>query len=262
MKALIIVLFLLLASVSNAQTSKLYVVETVGNVKMIVDSKYQESVQATAYPAPGTAIITGEKSRQVVVYSNGVGMYVGSESMVLVRSYIQQPFSNLHDTYAMEPSITRGQTMVGRGIVGICTGNLLAGTMLQYTTPNANVNLYTSRVVIKFTGTGTQVYLFEGKVTVENHGLSKKIDRQPDLVKPNEVAFIDLDGNITISPMEDKDKKELEQCVTSAWEARTRVLFGMLGDAAGAESEIKAFPTVPNKLNDNIVVSPSRVISP
>lgn len=264
-------------------TSKLYLAETKGEGSIVTDGKSYEPRQATAFDAPGTVIETKDDAHQVLVYSNGSAMFVDAQTRVEINRFVQEPFQPDRNSTEMEPSISRSDIHVSRGQVGICTGQLVSGTTMNYSTPHASINIRGGRLAIQTSAESSTVYLLDGDATVRlgNNDLGGQI------LHPGEQAVIrpgppGQPASFTIGPIDRQVVDALDEKVSLACGARKSVSFEMIerkaeqgaggpGDqgavsetGAGAEEtgagqEIVPRPTVPTAPPTNITVSPDRL---
>lgn len=248
---------------NKGPTSKIYLAEVVGSGTIITDGKAFEPRQATAFDAPGTVIETLSESHQAFVYSNGTGMFVDEETRVEINRFVQEPFQpDRNSTMEIEPSISQSDVFVRRGQVGICTGQLISGTTMNYSTPHSTVNIRGGKLSIQVTDAGTTIYLLEGDATVQN------TSGESVVLRPGEQAFIPASGTggITVSPIDHDLMNSLDQMVNVACHAKRTVSFetieriseeGTPGDETGGE--IVARPATPTNPPLNITISPDRL---
>jgi hypothetical protein len=259
-------------------TSKLYLAETKGEGQIVTEGKAYEPKQATAFDAPGTIIETREDAHQAFVYSNGTGMYVDQNTRVVIDRFVQEPFSPDRNNTEMEPSVSQSDVFLARGQIGICTGQLVSGTTMNYSTALAGVNIRGGKVSIVAQEDSTTVYLLDGDATVRAGGH----DMGGTLLHPGEQAVIRPGAAgqppvITVGPIDSKMMSSLDEKVTVACNAKKTVSFeviekkaqngasGIAADApAGASAptpdnptqEISAHPTVSDTPPINLTVSP------
>jgi hypothetical protein len=263
-------------------TSKLFLAEAVGEGNITTEGKSHTAKQATAFDAPGTVIETGKDSHQAFVYSNGTAMLVDENTRVEVDRFVQEPFRpDREKTNEVEPSISQSDVFVSRGQVNICTSQLVSGSTMNYSTPNASVNIRGGKVAVATNGTESTIYLLEGDVTVRTGGR----DTGGTLLRPGEKATIrpgppGRPPIVTVSPIEAAMVPVLDDKVGAACAAKKTVSFETIENKAqfGAEgeptqspgnvgsnapdapdNEIVATPTTPTNLPTNITVSPDRL---
>jgi len=257
-------------------TSKLYLAETVGEGQITTEGKSYDAKQATAFDAPGTVIETKADSHQAFVYSNGTGMFVDANTRVEVDRFVQEPFRPDRNSMEVEPSISQSDVFVARGSVGICTGQLVSGSSMNYSTPHAGVNIRGGKLSISTSDDETVVYLLEGDATVKGGGR----DLGGALLRAGEQATIrpgrpGMPPTVTVGPIDRKVVASLDEKVSVACNAKKTVTFetiervsergldappGTIDDAAGAgEEEIVVRPTTPSAPPPVITVSPDRI---
>lgn len=263
-------------------TSKLYLAETIGEGQITSEGRTYSPKQSTAFDAPGTVIETKADSRQAFVYSNGTGMYVDEDTRVEIDRFVQEPFRpDRNATPEVEPSISQSDVFVARGQIGICTGQLVSGSTMNYATPHASVNIRGGKLSIKTNENETIVYMVEGDATVR--GGTRDVGGT--LLRSGEQAVIrpgppGQPPSITVGPIDRSTAANLDDKVNIACNAKKTVSFEMIEKKAeqgleGSEQEapadapagpdapddeIVAVPTTPTAPPTNITVSPDRII--
>jgi hypothetical protein len=249
-------------------TSKLYLAETKGEGQIITEGKAYEPRQATAFDAPGTVIETKNDAHQAYVYSNGTGMYVDANTRVEIARFIQEPFQPDRNNLEREPSMSQSDVFVARGLVGLCTSQLVTGTTMTYTTPLAAVTIRGHKLAIQSSPEASIVYLLEGDVTVRTRD-----DLGGRLLNSGEQAVIrpgqpGQPPSVTIAPIDREMISALDEKVSIACNAKKTVSFETIerkaaGGASGesaVEEEIVPRPTVTETVPSNIpAVSASRI---
>ncbi len=273
-------------------TSKIYLAEAVGESEIQTGDKIYAAKQATAFDAPGTVIETKAGAHNAFVYSNGTGMFVDENTRVEIDRFVQEPFKPERNSPAdapFEPSISQSSVHVARGAVGVCTSQLVSGSSMSYSTPEASVNIRGGKVSIATSANETIIDLLEGDITVR--GGSKDIGGQ--ILRPGEravvrAATVGQPATITISQIPREAMQVADERVSVACNAKKTVTFEVIekkaeegldtptttestgvsppgappaDDAAGAEGtqEIVVKPTVPAVPPINIVISPDRL---
>jgi hypothetical protein len=270
-------------------TSKIYLAEAIGDSQIQTGEKIYTARQATAFDAPGTVIETKEGAHNAFVYSNGTGLFVDQNTRVEIDRFVQEPFQPNRNTTAdapFEPSISQSDVHVSHGAVGVCTSQLVSGSSMNYSTPQASVNIRGGKVAIETNADETVIDLLEGDITVR--GGSKDIGGQ--VLRPGERAVVrsapaGLPPTITISRIPPEALQVSDERVSVACNAKKTVTFEAIerkaeegldapageapppdgtpgnpsgGDNAG-DQEIVAKPTVPSAPPTNIVISPDRL---
>ncbi|MFI5335848.1 MAG: hypothetical protein ACHQ5A_03640 [Opitutales bacterium] len=271
-------------------TSKLYLAETQGEGQIITEGKAMDPKQATAFDAPGTIIETKDDAHQAFVYSNGTGMYVDSNTRVVIDRFVQEPFNPDRSNSDMEPSVSQSDVFVARGSIGICTGQLVSGSTMNYSTAQATVNIRGGKLSMTADSNSTTVYLLDGDATVRTGGN----DQGGTLLHPGEQAVIrpGLAGQpptVTVGPIDSKVMSALDEKVSIACNAKKTVSFDVIdkkaaanglssageppslaagqtttagttpANAADATQSISAHPTISTTPPTNITVSPDRL---
>jgi hypothetical protein len=272
-------------------TSKIYLAETTGESQIQTNDKIYTARQATAFDAPGTVIETTANSHNAFVYSNGTGLFVDQNTRVEIDRFVQEPFRPNRTTTAdapFEPSISQSDVHVAHGAVGVCTSQLVSGSSMLYSTPQASVNIRGGKVSIETNADETIIDLLDGDITVR--GGSKDIGGQ--VLRPGERAVVraapaGLPPSVTISRIPPEALQVSDERVSVACNAKKTVTFEIIekkaaegldasatdtpavagttpsadntGGGEGADQEIAVKPTVPSETPTNIVISPDRL---
>jgi len=267
-------------------TSKIYLAEAVGDSQIQTGEKIYTARQATAFDAPGTVIETKEGAHNAFVYSNGTGMFVDQNTRVEIDRFVQEPFQPNRNTTAdapFEPSISQSDVHVAHGAVGVCTSQLVSGSSMSYSTPQASVNIRGGKVAIETNADETIIDLLEGDITVR--GGTRDIGGQ--VLRSGERAVVrtapaGLPPTVTISRIPPEALKLADERVSVACNAKKTVTFEVIekkaeegldapaegtdnpanpvpGSDTTGDQEIVAKPTVPATPPTNIVISPDRL---
>ena len=271
-------------------TSKIYLAEAVGDSQIQTGEKIYTAKQATAFDAPGTVIETKSGAHNAFVYSNGTGMFVDENTRVEIGRFVQEPFKPDRNSTAdapYEPSISQSDVHVAHGAVGVCTSQLVSGSSMLYSTPQASVNIRGGKVSIETNANETIIDLLEGDITVR--GGSKDVGGQ--ILRPGERAVVraapaGLPPTITISRIPQEALEASDTRVSVACNAKKTVTFEVIekkaeegldappgnvpadggtpsappaDSGAGDDQEIVAKPTVPANPPTHIVISPDRL---
>jgi hypothetical protein len=255
-------------------TSKIYLAEAVGEAEILTGEKIYTARQATAFDAPGTVIETKEGAHSAFVYSNGTGMFVDEKTRIEIDRFVQEPFQPDRNTTAdapYEPSISQSSVHVAHGAVGICTSQLVSGSSMVYSTPQAAINIRGGKVAIETNADMTIIDLLDGDVTVR--GGTRDIGGQ--ILRPGERAIVRAapagqPPSITIMQIPPEALQVSDERVTTACNAKKTVTFEAIERKAlagpdGADSpdipdqEIVPKPTVPVQPPTNTVVTPYKM---
>jgi hypothetical protein len=278
-------------------TSKLYLAEAVGDSQIQTNDKIYTARQATAFDAPGTVIETKEGAHNAFVYSNGTGMFVDQNTRVEIDRFVQEPFRPDRKSTAdapYEPSVSQSNVHVAHGAVGVCTSQLVSGSSMLYSTPQAQVNIRGGKVSIETNADETIIDLLDGDITVR--GGVKDLGGQ--VLRPGERAVIrsapaGQPPRVTISQIPPEALQASDERTNVACNAKKTVTFEVIEkkaeegldapadtpaetgtpastpaeaapgedapEAGESDQEIVAKPTVPAETPTNIVISPDRL---
>ncbi|MBI2497997.1 MAG: FecR domain-containing protein, partial [Opitutae bacterium] len=146
-------------------TSKLYIAENIGEARVKSGDRIYSVRQASAFDAPGTVIETSENSRTTFVYSNGVGMTVGSNTRVEINRFEQEAFSAKAAAgagSAEEPSVSKSEIYLSRGTIGISTSQFLTGSSMSCSTDLGSINIRGGNIRIESNPDETIIDLLDG----------------------------------------------------------------------------------------------------
>ncbi len=252
-------------------TSKIYVADVEGSAQIDTGETITDLTKRSVYSAQGTVIETKEDATNAMVWSNGTGIYFDPSTRLEVKKFVQEPFTPNRNDMEVEPSISNTETYLSRGVIGLCTSKLVAGSSMNYNTPQASIRIKGRKAVIEVTAEGTKVSLIEGDVTVR----AGSLDSGGQTIKPGQQALISLTGVIRIQNIPDNEVHALEDKVTMACMARKTVYFDAQDkneteedvtafDETGAESdqEIVAVEVTPSEVSPIITVSAATIPKP
>ncbi|MSU48329.1 MAG: hypothetical protein EXS37_04425 [Opitutus sp.] len=142
----------------------------------IIDTgeELDDLTKRSVYTAQGVVIETkkpeleGDRSKNysTVVYSNGTGAFFDADTRVEMRAFVQEPFTPNRSDIEAEPSISQTRAFVARGTVGLCNSKLVAGSNMNYDTPQGSVSIRGRKVVIEASPGVTKISMLEGDSTV------------------------------------------------------------------------------------------------
>jgi hypothetical protein len=222
-------------------TSKLYVADLEGQSEIDTGERIEDLAKKSVHNAQGTIIQTMEDSNNAMVFSNGTGVFLDTNTRMEVKRFSQEPFSPDRSDLESEPSISRTSAFIPRGTVGLCTPKLVAGSTMNYATPIGGVSIRSSKVVIEASDNETKISLVEGDVTVRG-GPS---DASGQTLRGGQQAIIrQLPGQPPVIQIQDIPEDEMdfvEDKVTLACNARKTVFFDVaekkeVGNDSGSDS--------------------------
>lgn len=175
-------------------TSKVYVSDVSGEATIDTGDALEDLGKRSVYTAEGTVIETKKAPNEAdrskyfstMVYSNGTGAFFDADTRVEVKKFMQEPFTPNRSDVDVEPSISQTQAFLARGTVGLCTSKLVAGSNMNYQTPEGSVNVRGRKVVIEAAQGVTKVSMLEGDSTVKGG----TADLGGQIIKAGEQAII------------------------------------------------------------------------
>lgn len=261
----------------NNPASKIYVSDITGESQIAIGQKIEDLIKKSVYNVQGTIIETKVKSSDSLVFSNGTGVFFDAETRVEVRRFLQEPFTPNRTDMEVEPSVSQTQAYVFRGLVGICTSKLVAGSNMTYNTPHAMVNIRGRKLVIEANDETSIISMIEGDSTVHGGAL----DMGGRILRAGERAVIQPGAPgqpniVEIEKIPGDRLGQLEEKASIACMAKRTVYFdtrdtgepgaGNLANAFGggneSTQEIVAITVVPTNVSPDITISPSTLPSP
>ncbi|MDA8527924.1 hypothetical protein N9K67_03880 [Opitutaceae bacterium] len=239
---LTIVGLVLLSTTAFAQkknpTSKLYIADLEGQSEIDTGERIDDIRKKSVHNAQGTVIETKADSNNAMVFSNGTGVFLDSDTRMEVRRFSQEPFTPNRTDLESEPSISQTYNYVPRGRVGICAPRMVAGSSMVYATPHGSANIRGKKVVVEAMDFETKISAVEGEVTIKS-GSAGGAGRT---LRDGEQALISQHPgqppSIIIQPIPDVERADIEDKVTLACNARRTVYF----DASQKKSESGNLP--------------------
>ena len=152
-------------------TSKLYVAEVEGVASINTGDRIDDLVQKSVYSAEGTIIESKPDATTALVLSNGTGMCFDPDTHLDIKRFQQEPFSPNRNDPEVEPSISQTNGWIPHGTIGLCNSKMVAGSTMNFSTPQSVMAIHARKVVIETTDTETRISVIDGEVTVQG-GLS------------------------------------------------------------------------------------------
>lgn len=256
----------------KSPSSKLFVADVEGKAELNNGDKIVEISKKSVYSAEGAIISTNTDSTNAMAYSNGTGIFFDKGTRLEVRRFQQEPFTPNRVDMEVEPSISNTQAYLAQGSVGLCTSKLVAGSVMNYSTPHATIAIRGRKVVVETSETMTRVSLVEGDLTIR----AGDSDSGGQPLRPGEQAVITPSSvggppKIVIQPIPAGERNQIDQKVSAACMAKSTVYFEEVrrrnpaDNAAaaltteGEDTEIVATPVTPTDLPVQFTVSNSRL---
>jgi hypothetical protein len=258
-KGTIYALFVGLLAVSPLQaqsrkknpTSKVYVADVTGSAQIDTGETIDDLTKKSVYTAQGTVIETKEDSTNAMVFSNATGIFFAPDTRLEVKQFVQEPFVPNRNDMEVEPSISRTETYLPRGTVGLCTSKLVAGSTMSYNTPHASIRVKGRKAVIEVTTEGTTVSLLEGDITIRGG----ERDGGGQVLKQGQQALISPSGMIQIQDIPAGQMKALDDKVTMACMARKSVYFNVKEQEVDSEGgDVTAFDETGDTVDEIVVI--------
>jgi hypothetical protein len=261
----------------NNPAGKMYVADITGESQIAIGQKIEDLAKKSVYTVGGSVIETKANSSDSLVFSNGTGVFFDANTRVEIRRFNQEPFTPNRTDMDVEPSISQTQALVVRGLVGICTSKLVAGSNMSYHTPLAIVNIRGRRLVIETSDDVSTISMLEGNSTVHGgpldlsgrilQGGEQAVIRRGAPGQPNQVIIDKIPGE-RLGMLEEKASMACMAKRTVYFETRERSADPAernpgdnFANAFGGEDpstlEIVAIPVVPVNLSPNVTISPS-----
>ncbi len=250
-------------AVVNGPTSKLYVANLKGKSDLSTVDAVTPLTEKTVFNAQGSSILTAKDANNSMVYSNGSGVYLDSDTRLDIKKFVQEPFTPNRYDLDTEPSVSQTQAYLSHGLIGLCTSKLAAGSNMVYTTPQAMLDIRGKKLVIETNNYETRVSVLEGDVTVQAsgsdagqvlHGGQEAVIRSDATSQTNSIVHI--------GPIPDERKQFLSDRAAMACIAKRTVYFEEVSrqnDAGDTTQEIQAAEVVPTNKPTDFTISPSQL---
>ncbi len=230
-------------------TSKLYVAEVEGVASINTGDRIDDLVQKSVYSAEGTIIESRPDATTAIVLSNGTGMCFDPNTELDIRRFQQEPFSPNRNDPEVEPSISQTNGWLPHGVIGLCNSKMVAGSTMNFSTPQAVMAVHARKVVIETTDTETRISVIDGEVTVQGGlsggGETVNTGQQAVITRSSPTA----PSVVKIQPIPPEQSKPLSDRVAIACMARKTVYFDV-------------DKTDPNEIIPKPVVPPGPYIPP
>ncbi|HZP59377.1 MAG TPA: hypothetical protein VFB27_03560 [Opitutaceae bacterium] len=243
-------------------TSKLYVSDLKGQADLNTRDAITALSKKAVFDAQGSTVLTSADSNDSMVYSNGTGIYLDSNTRLSVKKFVQEPFTPNRYDLETEPSVSQTEAHLSYGTIGLCTSRLAAGSNMVYSTPQALFYIRGNKLVIEVSTNETRISVLDGDVTV--HAASGDAGQ---ILHGGEEAVIRSDASnqssiVHLGPIPDDRKKFLDDRVSLACIAKRTVYFEVVnrpGTNGEDTQEIQANAVVPADKPVNFTVSPSQL---
>ena len=163
--------------------AKVFVTSAEGPTEIISGSSVRDAANRTAYDADNIVIETrrnqdpnsSDPGFASMVFSNGTGAYMDPDTRLEVRRFEQERFTPNRTDMNREPSISRTNSFLSRGTVGLCNSELSTGSSMVYQTPLGEVNILGRQVVVEAQEGFTKISMLDGESSVKS-GTSSDAD--------------------------------------------------------------------------------------
>lgn len=245
----------------SAPTSKLFVVDATGSSQIdLGHDRIEPLIKNGVHSPEGSVIESKANSTDSLVLSNGTALYIGPDTRLEVKKFLQEPFLPNRTDLDNEPSISQTVIRLVRGSVGICASKLVAGSSMIYQTPQATIHVRGRRLLIQTDVNETRVTLLEGDVTVVGDELSAG-----STLKPGQQAIArkttDNQVVVTVQPISDTDRAKLDEMISLACISRSTVYFDSVERTQNGATEQQIVPvrTTPANQPTEFTISPARI---
>lgn len=240
----------LLAAEKNP-ISKAYIAGAEGEATVFISTEGRMvDTLRRVYNADGLIFETKKKSNQTIVLSNSSGIYIGENSLLEIKKFIQEPFRPNRIDIEIEPSMSQTRAIIFRGNIAICTPKIVSGSSAIYQTPHCKVKLFNNKVVILVEDNRTTVYSVEGELSIDVE------PNQNRLVGSGEKASVE-DNKILVEKMNKKELELTRDRLTISCRSRKEVYFEMIKE--NDVLEMRFVPIINLNLPTQFTVSPTRI---
>jgi hypothetical protein len=235
--------------VKKSPTSKLYVADAVGEDQIDTGVQIDDLTKKSVYNAEGTTIETKSKSNTSLVLSNGTGIFFDVNTLVHIQAFEQDSFRPNRSDVDDEPSISRTHLYVERGVIGVSTSKLVAGSTMVYDTPLASAIIRGRQAVILSEDNLTVISMVQGEATVQPGPLERPRlvkNHQQIIIRPGKPGEANIVEIVDIPDGADQNAYTwLEERVTTADNARKLVYFEVQA-RKGSDGSVTLFDAASN----------------
>jgi hypothetical protein len=240
--------------------SKLYVADLQGEAEIDTGERIEPLTEKSVHYAEGAVLETKADSTNSIVLSNGTGVYLGPNTKLEIKRFVQEPFWPNRNDLQVEPSVSQMHAYVWRGTVGLCTARLIAGSSMVFDTPHASINIRGQRLLIQAMEFETRVSVLEGEVTVR----AGENDPSGATLRGGQQAIVrrlpGADPELVVHDIPEEERPALDDQLAMACMARSTVYFDV---ESGLIDEFVPVPVTPIRppvdvIDDN-TVSASRI---
>jgi hypothetical protein len=250
-------------AVVSGPASKLFVANLKGKSDLNTADAITTLTEKTVFNAQGSIVLTDKDANDSMVYSNGCGIFLDSDTRLEIKKFSQEPFTANRYELDVEPSVSQTQAYLSHGLIGLCTNRLAAGSNMAYSTPQATLDIRGKKIVIETSNYETRVSVLEGDVTVQaSHGGAGQLlhGGQEAIVRSNSTN--ETSSIVHIGPIPDERKQFLSDRVAMACIAKRTVYFEVVegkNDAGETTQEIQASTVVRTNNPIDFTISPSQL---
>jgi hypothetical protein len=247
----------------NGPSSKLFVADLKGKSDLNTADAITPLTEKAVFNAQGASVLTDKGANNSMVYSNGSGIYLDSDTRLDIKKFVQEPFTPNRYDLDMEPSVSQTQAYLSHGLVGLCTSKLAAGSNMVYSTPQATLNVHGRKLVIETSNDETRISALEGDVTVQaSNGDAGQVlhGGEEAIVRSN--AANQTSSIVHIGQIPDERKQFLSDRVAMACIAKRTVYFEVVdskNNAGENTQEIQVTQVVPTNQPTDFTISPSQL---
>ncbi len=246
--------------VAHGPASKIYVAEIDGEAVVEKAAKIEPLNSKASYIAEGSSFETKAKSSDAMVFSNGSAIYLDADTRIETRRFAQEPFTPNRADLELEPSVSKTQIYLARGIVALCTSRSVAGSIMIYQTPLGSINVRGRKLVIETTDQVTRVSMIEGDSTVR----AGDNDQSGHVVHRGEQAVLQpgpagQPNAMEIHQMTEAEIGPLSEKVEFACMAKRTVFFDV---TEGTSETGEPGPQITPQATVPLTVPPANVVSP
>jgi hypothetical protein len=179
-------------------TSKLYVADISGDAQIDRGAEIDDLTKKSVFNAQGSTLETKASSNAAVVLSNGTGLYVDTNTTVVIKSFEQEAFRPNRTDIEDEPSISTTHLYIEHGVLGVSTSKQSAGSTVEYDTSLASASIRGRQAVIVAEDNLTVISMVQGEATVQAGPLARPLlvkNHQQIIVhpgNPGEANIVDI----------------------------------------------------------------------
>lgn len=113
----------------------------------------------------GAKLSCGKSEHLFISLSNGVGLGLGANTELRIKSYTQRPFKETKESVEHEPSISQLTIILESGTIAFAAERLSPISKFTIQSPTGETRIHTAKGIIRYDSTGVNIAAVSGQLT-------------------------------------------------------------------------------------------------